>query len=126
MAIRRHVVSVTTDASGDGTSYSPYISGELVSIEYVKPGSGNYDDGVDFTITKEATGETLWTESNVNATKRCYPRAPTHSTAGVAALFASGGTAVNALMCLGGDRVKIVVAQGGNAKVGAFHITVRD
>lgn len=126
MTVRRHVVSVTTDASGDATAYSKSIKGELISIQYVKPGSGNFDDGVDFTITKETTGETLWTESNVNATKHCYPRAARHSTAGVAELYAAGGTAVSDRICLGDERVKIVVASGGNAKTGAFHITVRD
>jgi hypothetical protein len=45
----------------------------------------------------------------------------------VAALYAAGGSAVNDLIRLGsGDRVKIVLAQGGNAKVGAFHIVVED
>ncbi|MCW3837820.1 hypothetical protein ACFQ1E_17380 [Sphingomonas canadensis] len=126
MTVRTHVVTATTDASGDATAYSPYISGKLHSIQYVKPGSGYFDDGVDFTITSENTGLTLWTESNVNATKHCFPRAASHSTAGVAALYASGGTAVTAPIALGRDRVKLVVAQGGNTKTGAFHITVED
>lgn len=123
---RRHVVSVTTASDGSATAYSPYISGKIRSIQYVKPGSGSYTDGVDFTITAEATGETLWTEANVNATKYCYPRAATHSTAGVAALYASGGTAVLDQIALGRDRVKIVLASGGNATTGAFHIVVED
>lgn len=126
MSIRRHVVSVTTASDGSAEAFSPYINGKLRSIQYIKPGSGNFDDGVDFTITAEATGETLWTESNVNATKHCRPRAAQHSTAGVAALYASGGTAVNEMIALGRDRVKIVIASGGNAKVGAFHIVVED
>lgn len=126
MAIRRHVVSVTTDGSGDATQYSPILSGELISIQYVKPGAASYTDGVDFTITAEATGETLWAESNVNATKYCYPRAAAHTTAGVASLYAAGGTPVNAPVCLSTDRVKIVLGSGGASKVGAFHIVVRD
>ena len=121
--IRRFEVSVTTDASGDATAYSPYLSGYIHSIQYEKT---DYADGVDFTITGEANGVTLWTESNVNAAALKLPRAATHSTAGVAALYAAGGTAVNDRMALSRDRVKIVVAQGGNAKVGNFVITVDD
>lgn len=123
MTIRRFEVAVTTDASGDATVYSPYLSGYINSIEYVKT---DFADGVDFTITGEATGRTLWAESNVNAAAIRAPRQPTHSTAGAAALYASGGTAVNDRIALGRDRVKIVVAQGGNAKTGAFVITVDD
>lgn len=123
MAVRRHVVNVTTAADGSYTGYSPYISGKIVSIQYLKT---NFADGVDFTITAEATGETIWTEANVNAAKVCAPRLATHSNAGVAALYAAGGTAVLDKIALGNDRVKIVLAQGGNATTGAFHIVVED
>jgi hypothetical protein len=123
MAVRRFVVNVTTASDGSYTGYSPYLSGKLLQIEYVK---NNFTDGVDFTITAEATGATLWTEANVNAAKVCAPRIATHSNAGVAALYASGGTAVNDTYALGRDRVKIVLASGGNATTGAFHIVVED
>ena len=123
MATRRFVVSVTTAADGSATAYSPYLSGKVAAIHYIKT---DYADGVDFTITAEATGETIWTEANVNAAKVCSPRIATHSNAGVASLYAAGGTAVNDMIRLGRDRVKIVLAQGGNAKAGAFHIVVED
>lgn len=126
MTTRRFVVTVVTASDGSATAYSPYLSGKLAQISYIKAGSGNYTDGVDFTITAEATGETLWTESNVNATKHCRPRGPTHSNVGVASLFASGGEAVNDKIQLGRDRVKIVLASGGDTKTGAFHIVMED
>lgn len=123
MTTRRFVVNVTTAADGSYTGYSPYLSGKIHAIHYLKT---NFTDGVDFTITAEATGETIWTESNVNAAKACFPRGATHSNAGVAALYASGGVAVNDKIALGRDRVKIVLAAGGNATTGAFHIIVED
>ena len=123
MAVRRFVHAVTTAADGSYTVYSPFLSGKIQSIHYLKT---NFTDGVDFTITAEATGETIWTESNVNAAKACFPRAATHSTAGVASLYAAAGTAVQAPVALGRDRVKIVIASGGNATTGAFHILVED
>lgn len=123
MPVRRFVVPVTVDASGDATAYSPKLYGLLHSISYVKT---DFANGVDFTITAETSGETLWTESDVNAAATRYPRAATHSTAGVASLYAAAGTAVNGRVALGGDRVKIIVASGGVSKSGAFHIVTVD
>ncbi|HWW12933.1 MAG TPA: hypothetical protein VN018_10460 [Brevundimonas sp.] len=122
--MRRYKLTVTTAADGTVTAYSPKISGELRAIHYVKDGANAYADGVDFTITSEATGESLWTEANVNASAVRYPRAATHAQTGAAALYAAGGTAIQDRIGLGGDRVKIVLAQGGNAKFGAFHILI--
>ena len=123
MTIRRFEVTVTTASDGTATAYSPYLSGFIHAIHYVKT---DYADGVDFTITAEATGETLWTQSDVNSAAVKAPRQATHSNVGVAALYASGGTAVNDRIALGRDRVKIVLAQGGNAKTGKFIIIVED
>lgn len=122
--MRRVKVTVTTDGSGVATAYSPRIAGKINQIEYVKdPGANPFANGVDFTITGEATGIGLWTESDVNASKACAPRIATHTNAGVAALYAAGGVAVLDKIALASDRVKIVIAQGGATKVGAFHIT---
>lgn len=122
--MRRYKLTVTTAADGTATGYFPRTSGEIHSIQYVKDGANAFADGVDFAITSEATGETIWTESNVNASAVRYPRAPTHSQAGAAALYAAGGTAVSARIAVGGDRVKVAIAQGGNAKTGAFHLLI--
>jgi hypothetical protein len=121
MTIRRFEVTAVTDGSGNATVYSPYLSGYIHTIEYVKT---DYTDGVDFTITSEATGETIWTQSDVNAAAVKAPRQATHSTAGVAALYASGGTAINERIALGRDRVKIVIGSGGANKTGKFVILV--
>lgn len=121
--IRKHTVAAVSDGSSVGTFYTGYISGYLESIQYLKT---DYANGVDFTITAEATGETLWTEADVNAAVVKRPRAATHSTAGVAALYASGGVAVLDRIALARDRVKIVLAQAGANKIGSFVITVDD
>lgn len=121
--IRRFTVDVTTASDGTATAYSPYLSGYIHEIHYIKT---DFADGVDFTITAEATGETIWTQSDVNAAAVKAPRQATHSTVGVAALYASGGTAVNDRIVLGRDRVKIAIAQGGNIKTGQFQIVVAD
>lgn len=120
--IRRFVVSVTTASDGTATAYSPYLSGEIMQISYVKT---DFADGVDFTITGEALGQTIWTESDVNAAKNCFPRQQINSTVGVALTLDGTRTATDRI-ALSRDRVKIVIAQGGNVKVGAFHIVVKE
>lgn len=117
--IQRHVVTVTTIADGSATAYSETLTGKLSQIRYAKT---DFADGVDFTITAEATGETLWAQNDVNASVTVAPRQATHTTAGVAAAYASGGSGVLDKIGLANDRVKIVIAAGGNTKTGTFHI----
>jgi hypothetical protein len=119
MTKRAQTVVVITAADGSATAYSPVVSGNLASIHYIKT---DFANGVDFTITSEAVGETLWAENDVNASATRRPRAATHSTAGVALLYAAGGTAVTDLIRLSRDRVKIVIASGGDTKTGTFRI----
>jgi hypothetical protein len=121
MTLRRFVVPMTVDASGDGTFYTPAIYGHLVSFRYVKT---DFANGVDFVCTLETTGETLWAEDSVDASATRHPRAATHSTAGAASLYAAGGTEVSDKIAIGGDRIKIVVDGGGVSKSGTLHVTV--
>lgn len=116
---RREVVTVTTAADGSATAYSGVVTGKISTIRYVKT---DFADGVDFTVTAEATGESIWAENDVNASATRAPRQATHSTAGAAALYAAGGAAVNDKITLANDRVKIVIASGGDTKTGTFHI----
>jgi hypothetical protein len=119
--MKRYKVTAITAADGTVTAYSPRLSGKIHQIEYVKT---DYAAGVDFTITGEATGVSLWAQTDVNASAVVAPRQPTHSQAGVASLFAAGGTAVQDKVALANDRVKIAIAQGGATKTGTFHILV--
>lgn len=119
---QRLVVAVTTIADGSATAYSEGpVTGKISQIRYVKT---DFDNGSTFTITSEATGETIWAESGVNASATRAPRQATHSTSGVAALYAGGGTAVNDKIALANDRIKIVIAAGGNVKTGTFHFVI--
>lgn len=120
-AQRLAAITVTTAADGSATAYSEVCTGKLSSVRYVKT---DFADGSTFTITSEATGETLWTETGVNASATRAPRQATHSTAGVAALYAGAGTAVNDKIALANDRVKIVITSGGNVKTSTFHVTL--
>lgn len=119
--MRRFKVTVTTAADGSATAYTPRVAGMLNAIHYVKT---DFADGVDFTITSEATGQSLWTDTNINASEVVAPRGPCHDQVGAALLYAAGGTAQTDRIALASDRIKIVIAQGGNAKVGAFHFLI--
>lgn len=123
MALRRHVVSAPVDENGDAEVYSPVLSGVLESIRYVKPGSGNYTNGVDFAITSENTGATLWAENNVNASATRLPRFALDDATGADALFADAGQTVLGRLALDSDRVKIVISSAVSG-TGTFHITV--
>lgn len=124
MAIRKFTFSVATETA-TGTGYSPYFSGYIESIEYVKDGSNGYADGVDMTITADATGETLLSLTDQNSSVVKRPRTATHNTAGVAATLDGTRPALDRI-ALSRDRVKVAIAQGGNGKTGTFVVTVDD
>jgi hypothetical protein len=126
MGMMRKVVSVTTDGSGDATAYTPPVNGEIESITYVKPGAGSYTDGVDFALTNEATGEVIWTGTNVNATVTVKPRKAVVTELQAAALYAAGGVAVLDKISIARARIKIVIAAGGATKTGAFHFNIKN
>jgi len=126
MAIRKFTVDAPSNGSSVGTHYTPYFSGYIESVEYIKDGTTPYTDGVDFTIKAEATGESIWVDTNINASEVVRPRAATHTTAGVAGLYADAGVAVLDRIALSRDRVKIVLAQAGASKEGSFVVTVDD
>ncbi len=109
-------VAVATESDGSAEFYSEQMNGLLDRIQYVK---GDFADGVDFTITLEDTGESLWVESDVNASAVRAPRQAVHTPAGAARLYAADGEAVSDLIAVSG-RAKIVIAAGGNAKTGTF------
>ena len=121
--MRLYEVTVTTASDGSATVYVPSegrARGRLESIQYAKV---DFADGVDFTITDEETGESLWTQSNVNAAAVVRPRAPTHDQSGVAKLYAADGTAVGDRIAVV-SRIKIVIASGGDTKSGVFRVMV--
>lgn len=119
MYAERQTVSLTTNASGDVTGFTDARSGRILSIAYV---IGTFAAGVDLTITVESTGEAILTLTNANASANYYPRVGVHDAVGAAALYAAGGTALREPVTIAQDRVKIVVAQGGNVLTGTVTV----
>lgn len=114
----KDTITVTTLANGTATAYSRILNGAIRSIIYTK---GDYAADVDFTITTDVTGRTVWTEADVNASQFVNPRDIIHSGAGAAQAI---GTAGWADVHLVKERLKIVIASGGDTKVGTFVVIV--
>ena len=120
--------TLTTNAAGGVTDYDvgktqdgltrefAGYTGELVSIQYVKD---DYADTVDFTITVEGTGESLWTQINRTASQIVRPLVLAQDGLGADLV------AVYEPIVLVEDRIKIVIANGGAAKSGTFIIVTR-
>lgn len=96
--IERHTVTLTTSAGGTAEGYTPAVTGNVVRIYYVKD---DFAAGVDFAITSEDTAESIWTESNVDATTVRWLNYP-----------------------IALDRVKISISSGGDTKTGTFYVYV--
>lgn len=116
MHAERHTIAVEVSAGGAATAYSPNITGRVHSISYVKD---DYADTVDWAITLEATGESLWTDTNITASERVYPVAPANvgSSGAASSLTEVPIVAAN-------DRVKFVISNGGVSTSGVFHVVV--
>jgi|CXWL01.1.fsa_nt_gi hypothetical protein len=127
MNVRRYALALSVDASGDATvKTTENISGEILALRYVPDGSNPLDAGADLTITGDETGIPIVTKSNIGTSAfSLAPRQPTHAVAdGAAALYAAGGTAVNAPVYIANEKIKCVVAQGGVSKTGTLYILV--
>ncbi len=118
--ITAQTIALTTASGGGVTAYSKVFNGLLKALIYTKT---DFANGVGFTITSETTGQTLWTQAAVNAAAIKYPLAAAHDTAGVAATL-DGTRAMRVEIPLVNERVKIIIASGGDTKTGAITIIV--
>lgn len=112
-------VTVTTDSGGAATVYLDAPDGNgwrgrLITLIYTKT---DFSNGSTFLITSERTGQTLWSETSVNASTARQPGQVTHDTLGTA-------QSAYDYIRLAGERIKIVITGGGNGKIGAFKAIV--
>jgi hypothetical protein len=119
--IRREVVSITTNSSGAATAYTDYVSGIVRAIRYVKT---DFADGATITITADASGQAILTWTAQNTSDTSYPYAAQYTVADAASLYAAGGVAVNVPIPVANERIKVVVASGGDTKSGAIHFYI--
>ena len=120
--LSRFAVPVTTDAAGAATAYTGKVTlaaqGLLWAVYYVPDATVPLDTGADITITEEDTGKAILTITNLGTVAvEKVPRVQACDPTGAAI------TGVYDLAAVQG-RIKIVVAQGGNAKAGTFYVYV--
>lgn len=109
--------TVETDpADGTASLLTDKFLGRVIAIQYVKD---DYANGVDFTITGNISGQTIWTQVDVDASVVVYPRTQVHSTAGVGLTY-DATQKVSEPPLLIDEQIKIAIAQGGNSKKGKF------
>ncbi len=123
MFAERASVTLTTTAGGAATGYaggaSGALTGRVLAVHYT---AGNIGASAAVTITSEATGETILALASVSLTALAsyYPRTQTCTSDGTAQLYAAAGTKVTDAVTLANDRIKVVIASGGNATSGTF------
>ena len=121
MFAERLTVPLTTNASGACEAYSdPIQAGRVLAVRYVKT---NFDNSVDFTITAEKTGESILALTDQTTAGVWYPRAQVHGITGTG-LTLDGTRLLVEPILLVNDRVKVVIAQGGNAKTGSIELLI--
>lgn len=99
--------NATTSVAVEGVVHAVYL-------EYLDSPPGATTDVTVATAGVNHPAQTILAISNSATSGWYYPRAATHSTAGVAALYAGSGTAVNDLIAIA-DKVKVTIAQADAA-----------
>jgi hypothetical protein len=129
MQIDLVTLTLTVNASGDATVYSAgLVSGRVLQIRYVVDATIPLATGADLTITGETTGVAIATITNIGTGSLTWAtRQPTYPIAntaqGTAALYAATFGVLEPVY-IGGERIKCVVAAGGDSKTGQLHILV--
>ena len=109
---------ITTDSSGAAEVYltvgvNRSLGGFLVELRY---NPGTIDTGADLTITGETSGVPILTKSNAGTSLAFWrPRAFANSVSDGAE-----STTPSEFIPIKDERIKVVVANGGNAKTGSI------
>jgi len=110
-----HSVDITTATGGGATGYIGPVRGIVQFITYA---TGTLASTADVTITLEDSGQNLWTESNVTVADQRHPRTAADLEDG------SASTLTELPIYAADERIKIVLAQGGNTKAATFKAVV--
>lgn len=115
-------VDITTSDSGAATVYlapgtNRGLNGFLVCLKYTP---GTIDTGATVTVTGESSGIPIITKASAGtSTVFYYPRALNNAVADGAA-----GSAGAEFIPIRDERIKVVIASGGNAKAGSIEAIV--
>ena len=118
MRLTRVSVAVVTDESGDAVFYTPALNGMIRSVRYVKPDSGGLDNDSDIDIVTDKGAVVVWDKDNLDASKVIYPMVQAQDNTGTDV----AGSYAPIPVC--DERIKITVANGGNAGAGTFEFLI--
>ena len=118
MKLTRVSVAVVTDESGDAVFYTPALNGMVRSVRYIKPSSGGLDAGSDIDIVTDKGAVVVWDKDNLAASAVIYPMVPAHDNTG------KDVTGSYAPIPVCDERIKITVANGGDALAGTFEFII--
>jgi len=120
--VQRYAVSLTTAADGSATGYTEVANGRVFSISYVDT---DLDAGADLTATTETTAQPVLTAANFGGTDTTWhPRVQVHDAADASAATLDGTRKNLDYVWAATERIKLVLAQGGNVKSGTFYVVV--
>ena len=108
-------IPVTTAADGTAAVTSTkHVTGKLLAVQCV---DGTYDDGVDLTMSCENgnLSYNIIVKANFNTDQMIYPRTLEHLDTDGSALTTHCQHVLN-------GKIKVTLAQGGNAKSGGFNV----
>lgn len=105
--------AITTSTGGAATVYTPVVNGLISVVKFTPTDTAST---ADITVTTEGNGLSVWAESNLSksAASIRYPRNISHTVTGTASGIAQEPIPVV------NERIKVVIAQGGNTKTGSF------
>jgi hypothetical protein len=114
-------VPIITGDDGAADMDSPVVAGELREVQYLKDGTTPFADGVSMAITVKSTGKSVLAVSagNMDASDQWCPVDTLDSKAGVEIPDAY------AHVCVADDRFRVVIADGGGAKLGKIRFILR-
>lgn len=118
MHLTRVSVPVLTNAEGAATVYTPALNGMVRSVRYIKPTSGGLADGTDIDIVTDKGAVVVWDKDNLDASKVIYPMVQAQDNTG------TDVTGSYAPIPVCDERIKITVANGGNAGAGTFEFLI--
>lgn len=125
MFVEKRTIALVGSADGTGTFYSePVHQGKVLSVTYTKDATNPLTSGTaDITVTDEATGQAILTITDAAATATYAPRQAVIVNTSGAALVYSAGNPVQDFIYLAGTRIKVAIAQAGDAtKVGTITV----
>ena len=118
MRLTRVSVAVVTDESGDAVVYTPALNGMIRSVRYIKPATGGLDNDSDIDIVTDKGAVVVWDKDDLAASAVIYPMVPAHDNEGTLV----AGSYAPIPVC--DERIKITVANGGNAGAGTFEFLI--